>query len=80
MSVAINRIFKKYAIKKEAHNVGQVNVVYVRHIMADPEDIIHNFYFSKVCIRGYVTYENTEQVRITHAKLLRKIACALSCL
>ena len=49
--------------------------------MDDSEDKIHGiFILLKGCIRGYVTDENSEQVWITHAKILRQLYVAFSCL
>ena len=53
----------------------------VRRLIADSEDIIpENFILLKGCSRGYVTNENVEQVCRTHAKLLRQMYGAFSCL
>ena len=59
VEVAINRIFQKYGIKREAYHGGQLNDVCDRRLMTDSEDIIHEiFLLLKGCSRGYVTDEN----------------------
>ena len=79
--VAIHSIFQKYGIKIEPYHGGQINVVYVRRLMADSEDIINEFsILFNGCSRGYVTYENVQQVLRTHAKLLHQLDGAFSCL
>ena len=45
IEVAINRIFQKYGIKIEAYRGGHINGVRASRLMADSEDIIHEFLF-----------------------------------
>ena len=60
IEVVINSIFHKYGIKREAYHGGQLNGVCVRRLMADSEDIIHEFFILlKGCSRGYITNKNT---------------------
>ena len=45
IEVSINRIFHKYGIKIEACHGGLLNGVCVRRLMADSENIIHDFFW-----------------------------------
>ena len=58
-----------------------LNGVCVGRLVADSKDITHKFFILfKGCSRGYATNEDAEQVCRTHAKLLRQLDVAFSCL